>query len=111
VVVEVKRDAKALVILNRLYKFTQMETSFGIIFLAIVNGRPEILNLKQILQHFISHRREIIIRRTIHDLRKAEERAHILEGLKKALDFLDEIIELIRSSGDPGHETAASDGT
>ncbi|MBW1922407.1 MAG: DNA gyrase subunit A [Deltaproteobacteria bacterium] len=101
VVVEVKRDAKALVILNRLYKFTQMETSFGIIFLAIVNGRPEILNLKQILQHFISHRREIIIRRTIHDLRKAEERAHILEGLKKALDFLDEIIELIRSSADP----------
>jgi DNA gyrase subunit A len=87
IVVEVKRDGKALVILNRLYKFTQMETSFGIIMLAIVNG--------------VAHRREIIIRRTIYDLRRAEERAHILEGLKKALDFLDDVIELIRSSSDP----------
>ncbi len=101
IVVEVKRDGKALVILNRLYKFTQMETSFGIIMLAIVNGRPEILTLKAILEHFVAHRREIIIRRTIYDLRRAEERAHILEGLKKALDFLDDVIELIRSSSDP----------
>jgi len=101
IVVEVKRDGKALVILNRLYKFTQMETSFGIIMLAIVNGRPEILTLKRILEHFVAHRREIIIRRTIYDLRRAEERAHILEGLKKALDFLDDVIELIRSSSDP----------
>jgi DNA gyrase subunit A len=101
VVIDVKRDGKALVILNRLYKFTQMETSFGIILLAIVNGRPQILTLKQILEHFVVHRREIIIRRTIYDLRKAEERAHILEGLKKALDFLDDVIELIRSSSDP----------
>ncbi len=101
IVIEVKKDARALVILNRLYKFTQMETSFGVILLAIVNGRPEILNLKEILEHFISHRREIIIRRTLFDLRKAEERAHILEGLKKALDFLDDVIELIRSSSDP----------
>lgn len=101
VVVDVKRDGKALVILNRLYKFTQMETSFGIIMLAIVNGRPEILTLKGILEHFVAHRREIIIRRTIYDLRRAEERAHILEGLKKALDFLDDVIELIRSSSDP----------
>ncbi len=101
IVVEVKRDGKALVILNRLYKFTQMETSFGIIMLAIVNGRPEILTLKEILEHFVAHRREIIIRRTIYDLRRAEERAHILEGLKKALDFLDDVIELIRSSSDP----------
>ncbi|MBE9546069.1 MAG: DNA gyrase subunit A, partial [Proteobacteria bacterium] len=101
IVVEVKRDGKALVILNRLYKFTQMETSFGIIMLAIVNGRPEILTLKGILEHFVAHRREIIIRRTIYDLRRAEERAHILEGLKKALDFLDDVIELIRSSSDP----------
>jgi DNA gyrase subunit A len=101
VVIDVKRDGKALVILNRLYKFTQMETSFGIILLAIVNGRPQILTLKQILEHFVAHRREIIIRRTIYDLRKAEERAHILEGLKKALDFLDDVIELIRSSSDP----------
>ena len=101
VVIEVKKDAKALVILNRLYKFTQMETSLGIIMLAIVNGRPQVLNLKEILEHFLSHRRKIIIRRTLFDLRKAEERAHILEGLKKALDFLDEVIELIRSSSDP----------
>ncbi len=101
VVVDVKREGKALVILNRLYKFTQMETSFGIIMLAIVNGRPEILTLKGILEHFVAHRREIIIRRTIYDLRRAEERAHILEGLKKALDFLDDVIELIRSSSDP----------
>jgi len=101
IVVEVKKDARALVILNRLYKFTQMETSFGIIFLAIVNGRPEILNLREILEQFVAHRREIIIRRTLFDLRKAEERAHILEGLKKALDFLDDVIDLIRASSDP----------
>jgi DNA gyrase subunit A len=101
VVVDVKREGKALVILNRLYKFTQMEISFGIIMLAIVHGRPEVLTLKEILEHFISHRREIIVRRTRYDLRKAEERAHILEGLKKALDVLDEVIELIRSSSDP----------
>lgn len=101
IVIDVKRDGKTPVILNRLYKFTQMETSFGIILLAIVNGRPQVLNLKEILEHFISHRREIIVRRTIFDLKKAEERAHILEGLKKALDFLDEVIELIRGSSDP----------
>jgi DNA gyrase subunit A len=101
IVVDVKRDGRPLVILNRLYKFTQMEVSLGIILLAIVNGRPQILTLKEILEHFVSHRREMIIRRTMYDLRKAEERAHILEGLKKALDFLDEIIALIRSSTDP----------
>ncbi|MFH1241590.1 MAG: DNA gyrase subunit A [Pseudomonadota bacterium] len=102
VVIDIRRDAIALVILNRLYKFSQMETSFGIILLAIVAGRPEVLTLKGILEHFIRHRREIIVRRTAHDLRKAEERAHVLEGLRKALDFLDDIIELIRSSSDPG---------
>ena len=101
IAIEVKRDGRALVILNRLYKYTQMEISFGIIFLAIVNGRPEVLNLKEILDHFINHRREIIVRRTIHDLKKAKERAHILEGLKKALDFLDNVIEVIRSSSEP----------
>jgi len=100
IVIEVKRDAMGLVILNHLYKFTQMETSFGIILLTIVNGRPQILTLKEILEKFIGHRREIIIRRTIHDLKKAEERAHILEGLKKALDLLDDVIDLIRSSPD-----------
>ncbi len=100
IVIDVKRDGKALVVMNRLYKFTQMEKSFGIIFLALVNGRPQTLNLKEILEHFINHRREIIIRRTIFDLKKAEERAHILEGLRKALDYLDEVIALIRSSAD-----------
>ena len=101
VAVDVKREGNALVIMNRLYKYTQMEVSFGIIFLAIVKGRPQVLNLKEMLILFVEHRREIIVRRTIYDLRKAEERAHILEGLKKALDALDEIIEAIRSSTDP----------
>ncbi len=100
IVIETKRDAHALVILNQLYKYTQMKVSFGIILLAIVNGRPEILTLKAMIRHFIKHRREVIVRRTIFDLKKAEARAHILEGLKKALDFLDEVIELIRSSSD-----------
>ncbi|RPI77659.1 MAG: DNA gyrase subunit A, partial [Desulfobacteraceae bacterium] len=94
VVIDLKRDENCPVILNRLYKFTQMEKSFGIILLAIVNGRPQILTLKQILEKFILHRREIIVRRTMFDLKKAEHEAHILEGLRKALDFLDEIIEL-----------------
>ena len=101
VAIDIRRDGKALVILNRLYKYTQMEVSFGIILLAIVKGRPQVLTLKEILEKFVEHRREIIVRRTIFDLRKAEERAHILEGLKKALDFLDEVIETIRSSSEP----------
>jgi DNA gyrase subunit A len=101
IVLEVRKDAVAPVILNRLYKYTQMEVSFGIILLAIVNGRPQILNIKEILQNFVSHRKEIIVRRTIYELRQAEARAHVLEGLKKALDFLDEVIEVIRSSSDP----------
>jgi DNA gyrase subunit A len=101
IVIDIKTDGKAMVILNRLYKYTQMEVSFGIILLAIVNGRPEVLTLKKILKKFVDHRREIIVRRTRYDLQKAEERAHLLEGLKKALDFLDDIIELIRTSSDP----------
>jgi len=100
IVIEVKRDGVALVILNRLYKCTQLETSFGIIFLAIVGGRPHVFTLKEIIEHFIQYRREIVVRRTIYELKKAEARAHILEGLKKALEFLDEVIELIRSSSD-----------
>ncbi len=106
IVIEVKKDAKALVILNHLYKFTQMEISFGVILLAIVNGRPNVLTLKEILEQFIGHRREIILRRTQYDLKKAEARAHILEGLIRALDFLDDVIELIRSSAD-GKEARA----
>jgi len=101
VAIEIKRDAEPAVILNRLYKYTQMETSFGIIMLAIVHGRPEVLGLRKIIQQFINHRREIIIRRTSFELKRAEERAHILEGLKAAIDHLDRVIELIRSSANP----------
>ncbi|GAF84335.1 unnamed protein product, partial [marine sediment metagenome] len=101
IAIDIKRGAMALVILNRLYKFTQMETSFGIIMLAIVNGRPEILNLKQIIQHFINFRKEIIVRRTSFALRKAETKAHILEGLRVALEHLDRVVEVIRSSATP----------
>lgn len=100
IVIEVKRDAMALVILNHLYKFTQMEVSFGIILLSIVNGQPQVLTLKEMLEQFVAYRHEIVIRRTLYERKKAEERAHILEGLKKALDFLDDVIELIRSSAD-----------
>ncbi len=101
VVIELKRGEVAQVILNNLYKHTQMENSFGIILLALVGGQPRILNLKRILTHFLQHRREVVLRRTKFELRKAEEKAHILEGLKVALDHLDEIINLIRTSGSP----------
>ncbi|MFZ0612491.1 MAG: DNA gyrase subunit A [Desulfobacterales bacterium] len=96
-----KRDQIAGVIINQLYKHTRLESSFGIIFLAVVQGRPELLTLKEILEQFIYHRKEIIVRRTRFDLRKAEERAHILQGLKVALDNLDEVVALIRSSHSP----------
>ena len=89
------------VIVNKLYKHTQLENTFGIIFLAVVNKQPEIMNLKELLDHFILHRKEIIIRRTRFDLNKAEARAHILEGLRTALDHLDEVVALIRSSKTP----------
>ncbi len=101
IAIDVKRDAAASIILNRLYKFTQMETSFGIIMLAIVNGKPEVLNLKQIIGYFIDHRKDIITRRTSFELKKAEERAHILEGLRIAIDQLDSVVKLIRASGSP----------
>jgi DNA gyrase subunit A len=89
------------VVLNQLYKFTKLQTTFGIINLAIVHGRPQVLPLKEMLRHFVDFRREIVVRRTQFDLRKAEERAHILGGLKVALDHLDEVIELIRKSKTP----------
>ncbi|RMI01706.1 MAG: DNA gyrase subunit A [Calditrichaeota bacterium] len=103
-VIELRRDAQPEVILNQLYKHTQMQTTFGIINLALVDGQPRIMSLKELLQHFIDHRLEVILRRTRYDLAKAEERAHILEGLKIALDNIDEIIELIKKSRTP--ETA-----
>lgn len=97
----VKKEFMAEVVLNQLFKHTQMQNSFGIIFLAVVNNRPELLTLKEMLEHFILHRKEIIVRRTIYDLRKAEELAHILEGYKIALDNLDEVVSLIRGSKTP----------
>jgi DNA gyrase subunit A len=96
-----KRDQVAGVIINQLYKMTRMENTFGIIFLAIVNNRPEMLTLKEILEYFILHRKEIIIRRTRYELNKAEARAHILEGLKVALDNLDDVVALIRQARSP----------
>lgn len=96
-----KRDQFADVIINQLFKHTRMEATFGIIFLAVVNNRPEVLSFKEILEHFIAHRKEIVIRRTRYDLKKAEERAHILEGLKIALDNLDEVVKLIRAAESP----------
>jgi DNA gyrase subunit A len=101
IAVGLKRDQIPEVVINQLYKHTNLQTSFGIIFLAVVNNRPELLSLKEILNHFITHRINVIVRRTRYDLRKAEERAHILEGLKIALDNLDEVVALIRASRSP----------
>ncbi len=101
VVMEVKRGEIPQVILNQLYKHTPMESSFGINMLAIVNGQPKVLNLQRALSLFLTHRRDVIVRKTKFELRKAEEKAHILEGLKVALDNLDKIIKLIRSSKSP----------
>jgi DNA gyrase subunit A len=106
VVIDLKRNEIPLVVLNNLYKHTQLETTFGVIMLALVNNRPEVLNLKQILHHFLEHRREVVVRRTMYELRKAEERAHILEGLKIALDNLDAVITLIRRSQSPDEARA-----
>ena len=101
VVVELKRDAVADVVINQLYKHTDLQESFGVNMLAIVDGKPKLLNLKGALQAFLDHRKEVVIQRTAYDLRKAEERLHILEGLKIALDHLDAVISLIRNSRDP----------
>lgn len=101
IVIEIKRDAMANVVLSKLFKYTPLQTSFGVNNIALVNGRPVQLNLKDILRHFIDFRIEIIVKRTRYELRKAEERAHILEGLLIALDNLDAVIKLIRSSATP----------
>jgi DNA gyrase subunit A len=98
IVVELKRDAVPQVVLNKLYKLTPMQSSFGVINLAIVNGQPRVLNLKQMLEAFIEFRREVVRKRTEYELRKARARAHILEGLTKAIDALDYIVTLIRNS-------------
>jgi DNA gyrase subunit A len=101
VVYDLKRDAVPNVVLNNLYKYTQLQTSFSINNVALVNGRPETLNLKQLIEYYVKHRLEVITRRTEYDLKEAQKRAHILEGLLIALDHLDEVISLIRSSKDP----------
>tara|TARA_B100002051_G_scaffold58263_2_gene54155 strand:+ start:4567 stop:7059 length:2493 start_codon:yes stop_codon:yes gene_type:complete len=104
VVIECKRDAIGEVILNNLYKYTQLQDTFGVILLALVNGIPKVMNIKEMLQHFLDFRREIIINRTKFELKEAEARSHILQGLKKALENIDQVISIIRGSKDP--ETA-----
>lgn len=101
IVYELKRDAIPNVVLNKLFKYTQLQTSFSVNNIALVNGRPELLNLKDLIRCFVDHRHEVVIRRTQYELRKAEERAHILEGLIIAIDNLDEVIALIRGSQTP----------
>ena len=106
IAIGLKKDQVAEVVVNQLYKHTQMENSFGIIFLAVVNNQPKLFSLKEILEHFIFHRKEIIIRRTRYDLKKAEARAHVLEGLKIALENLDDVVFLIRESKTPAEAKA-----
>lgn len=106
VVLDLKKDEIPDIVLNQLFKMTPMQKSFGIILLCIVNNKPEILNLKQVLEHFLVHRRTVVYRRTAFELRKAEEKAHILEGLKIAITNLDEVVELIRASPNPAHAKA-----
>lgn len=98
IVIELKRDVNANIILNQLYKHTQLQDTFGIIMLALVNGQPKVMNLKEIIKHYINHQIDVITKRTQFELRKAEARAHILEGLRIALDNIDEIIKIIRGS-------------
>lgn len=98
VVIDVRKDANASVILNNLYKQTPLQTSFGVNMIALVNGRPQLINLKQALYHYLEHQKEVVRRRTEYNLRKAKDRAHILEGLRIALDHIDEIITIIRES-------------
>ena len=106
IVIDVKRDANASVVLNKLYKMTALQTSFGVNNVALVNGRPKILNLRDLIKYFVEHRHEVVIRRTQFDLRKAKERAHILEGLIIASDNIDEVIRIIRAAKTPNDAIA-----
>ena len=101
VVFDLKRDAIPNVVLNKLYKYTQLQTSFSVNNIALVKGRPQLLNLREMIFHYLEHRHDVIVRRTQFELRKAEERAHILQGLIIAIDNLDEVIALIRGSQTP----------
>ncbi|MBI2067803.1 MAG: DNA gyrase subunit A [Deltaproteobacteria bacterium] len=107
IVVELKKGSVSGVVLNQLYAHTPLQTNFGVILLAIIHGKPQILNLKNALQIFVDHRKEVVTRRTIYDLRKAEERAHILEGLKIAVENIDAVINLIKKSQNPQEAKAA----
>lgn len=107
IVIDVKRGEPANIILNKLFKMTQMQVSFGIIFLSIRNGQPKVMNIREQLQCFIDHRREVVIRRTMHELKKAKARAHILEGLKTAVENIDAIVELIKKSEGPSQAKAS----
>ena len=100
IVIDLKRDAQAQVVLNYLYKHTQMQDTFGAILLALVDGEPKILSLKEMLTHYLAHQEDVITRRTQYDLEKSLARAHIVEGLLKALDVIDQIVHLIRTSPD-----------
>ncbi len=100
IAIDLKKDISSQIILNLLYKYTQMQETFGVILLALVNNEPKVLNLKEILYYYLEHQKEIIIRRTKYDLEKAEERAHILEGLRIALENIDEVVEIIKTSKD-----------
>ena len=101
IVVDVKRDANANVVLNKLFKMTPLQTSFSVNCIALVKGRPRLLSLKDCISNFVNHRHDVVIRRTQYDLRKAEERAHILQGLIIASDNIDEVVHIIRSAQNP----------
>lgn len=107
IVVELKRGTIAAVILNQLFKHTAMQTNFGVILLAIVNGQPKVMNLREVLQNFLDHRKEVVTRRTTYELKKAKERAHILEGLRIAVDNIDEVIATIKKAKDPSEAKTA----
>jgi DNA gyrase subunit A len=106
VVIELKRDALPQIVLNQLFKHTQMQSTFGVIMLALVDGVPRIMNLREVIRHFLDHRHEVVVRRSEHDLKQALEREHILEGLKIAVDAIDDVVELIKAS--PDTETASA---
>ena len=106
IVIDIKRDANASVVLNKLYKMTALQTSFGVNNVALVHGRPKTLNLRDLIKYFVEHRRDVVIRRTQYDLRKAKERAHILEGLIIASDNIDEVIRIIRAAKTPNDAIA-----
>ncbi len=106
VVIDLKKGEISSVIVNRLFKATQLQVSFGIIFLSISNGSPKVMNLKEMLECFIDHRREVVIRRTVYELKKAKEKAHILEGLKVAVENIDEVVEIVKKSEGPADAKA-----